>query len=118
MRLERPAGELYYEVLDLTPAWMPDAPLVIFHHGVGATADIWAEWLPALADRYRLARFDTLGFGRSSVPGPRFGWTLDGLADDVVASPARPAPTGSTSSVNRSVAPWLCGSPAGGPTPC
>ena len=38
-----------------------------------------------LADRYRIARFDTLGFGRSSVPGPAFGWTLDGLADDVVA---------------------------------
>ena len=85
MRLERPGGELYYEVMDLTPAWMPEAPLVVFHHGVGATADIWAEWLPALADRYRLARFDTLGFGRSSVPGPGFGWTLDGLADDGVA---------------------------------
>jgi pimeloyl-ACP methyl ester carboxylesterase len=85
MRLERPGGELYYEVMDLTPAWMPEAPLVVFHHGVGATADIWAEWLPALADRYRLARFDTLGFVRSSVPGPGFGWTLEGLADDVVA---------------------------------
>jgi pimeloyl-ACP methyl ester carboxylesterase len=85
MRLERPGGELYYEVLDLTPAWTPEAPLIVFHHGIGATADIWAEWLPALADRYRLARFDTLGFGRSSVPGPSVGWTLDGLAADVVA---------------------------------
>lgn len=85
MRLERPGGELYYEVIDVTPAWMPEAPLVVFHHGVAATADIWAEWLPALVDRYRIARFDMLGFGRSSVPGPRFNWTLDGLAEDVVA---------------------------------
>ena len=85
MRLQRPGGELYYEVIDVTPAWTPEAPLIVFHHGIGATADIWAEWLPALVDRYRIARFDMLGFGRSSVPGPRFGWTLDGLADDVVA---------------------------------
>ncbi len=33
-------------------------------------------------DRYRIARFDTLGFGRSAVPGPGFRWSLDGLADD------------------------------------
>jgi len=85
MRLERPGGDLYYEIVDLTPPWMATAPLVVFHHGVGATADIWAEWLPALADRYRLARFDTRGFGRSTVPGPGFDWTLEGLAEDVVA---------------------------------
>jgi pimeloyl-ACP methyl ester carboxylesterase len=85
MQLERPGGVLHYEVIDLTPPWQANAPLVVFHHGVGATADLWAEWLPALGDRYRIARFDTLGFGRSSVPGPRFTWTLDGLADDVVA---------------------------------
>jgi 3-oxoadipate enol-lactonase len=83
--LDRPGGALHYEVIDVTPPWAGTAPLIVFHHGVGATADIWAEWLPALADRYRLARFDTLGFGRSSRPGAGFGWTLDGLADDVVA---------------------------------
>jgi pimeloyl-ACP methyl ester carboxylesterase len=85
MRLDRPGGELYYEVIDVTPPWRADAPLIVFHHGVGATADIWAEWLPALTDRYRIARFDTRGFGRSSVPGPGFAWSLDALADDVVA---------------------------------
>jgi pimeloyl-ACP methyl ester carboxylesterase len=85
MRLERPGGELYYEIVDLTPAWMTTAPLVVFHHGIGVTADIWAEWLPALADRYRLARFDTRGFGRSTVPGAGFAWTLEGLGDDVAA---------------------------------
>jgi pimeloyl-ACP methyl ester carboxylesterase len=57
----------------------------VFHHGVGATADIWADWLPELVDRYRIARFDTLGFGRSAVPGPGFRWSLDGLADDILA---------------------------------
>jgi pimeloyl-ACP methyl ester carboxylesterase len=80
-RLERPGGTLALEVIETGAA----APLVVFHHGVGATADIWADWLPALAGRYRVARFDTLGFGRSTVPGPGFGWSLDGLADDVLA---------------------------------
>lgn len=84
-KLERPGGALYYEIIDVTAPWAADAPLIVFHHGVGATADIWAEWLPALVDRYRIARFDTLGFGRSAVPGPGFPWSLDGLADDVLA---------------------------------
>lgn len=84
-RLPRPGGALYFEVADLTPPWVADPPLIVFHHGVGATADLWAGWLPALVGRYRVARFDTLGFGRSAVPGPGFRWSLDGLADDVRA---------------------------------
>lgn len=84
-RLERPGGAIYFEVIDLTPAWIDDAPLIVFHHGVGATAALWSGWLPSLVDRYRIARFDTLGFGRSTVPGPAFPWSLDGLADDVRA---------------------------------
>ena len=84
-RLDRPGGALHYEVIDLTAPWAAGAPLIVFHHGVGATADIWADWLPALVDRYRVARFDTLGFGRSAVPGPGFAWSLDGLADDLLA---------------------------------
>lgn len=83
--LDRPGGALSYDVIDATPRWRPAAPLIVFHHGIGATAEIWAEWLPALLDRYRVARFDTLGFGRSSRPGPGHPWSLDGLADDVCA---------------------------------
>jgi pimeloyl-ACP methyl ester carboxylesterase len=75
MKLDRPGGALHYEIIDVTAPWAADAPLIVFHHGVGATADIWAEWLPALVDRYHIARFDTLGFGRSAVPGPGFAWS-------------------------------------------
>jgi pimeloyl-ACP methyl ester carboxylesterase len=84
-KLDRPGGSLHFEVIDATAPWAAAAPLVVFHHGIGATADVWADWLPALVDRYRIARFDTLGFGRSSVPGPGFRWSLDGLVDDVLA---------------------------------
>jgi len=83
--LDRPGGQIHVDVIDLTPAWIDDPPLIVFHHGVGASADLWSGWLPLLVDRYRIARFDTLGFGRSTVPGPGFPWSLDGLADDVRA---------------------------------
>jgi pimeloyl-ACP methyl ester carboxylesterase len=58
---------------------------IVFHHGVGITSETWLEWLPVLADRYRLVRFDMRGFGRSTVPGPGFPWSLDLLADDLLA---------------------------------
>ena len=84
-KLDRPGGALHFEIIDATPQWLGEAPLIVLHHGIGATADIWAEWLPALVDRFRIARFDTLGFGRSAVPGPGYAWSLDGLGEDVLA---------------------------------
>lgn len=83
--LQRPAGPLHYEITDLTPPWAPPRPTIVFHHGVGITGAIWSAWLPVLAGRYRLVRFDTRGFGRSSVPAPGFAWSLDLLAEDVLA---------------------------------
>ena len=75
--LEREPGSLYYEVTDLTPPWVENPATVVFCHGVSTTHGIWSSWLPVLADAYRLVRFDTRGFGRSTVPGAGFPWTLD-----------------------------------------
>ncbi|MBI1734090.1 MAG: alpha/beta fold hydrolase [Candidatus Rokubacteria bacterium] len=53
---------------------------------MGTTRDIWGDWLPVLAERYRLVRFDTRGFGDSAAAAPRDGtWSLDLLADDALA---------------------------------
>jgi len=76
--LDRPGGPLHYEVTDVTAPWAGEPETILFHHGVGITGDIWLEWLPPLADRYRLVRLDVRGFGRSSVPGPGFGWSTCG----------------------------------------
>jgi pimeloyl-ACP methyl ester carboxylesterase len=84
-KLDRPGGPLHFETLDATAPWAAEAPLIVFHHGIGATGGIWSEWLPALLDRYRVARFDMLGFGRSGVPGPGFAWSLEGLVEDALA---------------------------------
>lgn len=78
-------GPLDYDVIDITPPWVSDPETILFCHGVATDRDIWAGWLPALTDRYRIVRFDTRGFGRSHVPGPGFDWSMDLLADDIRA---------------------------------
>lgn len=78
-------GPIHYQQIDLLPPWQADRPAILFHHGLGATSDIWAEWLPALCSRFRLVRFDCRGLGRSSVPARGFSWSLDQLAGDTLA---------------------------------
>src|SRR5690242_7549481 len=83
--LETATGGLYYEAIDLVPPWAAERPPILFHHGISATSAIWGDWLPVLADRYRIIRFDMRGFGRSSVPPTDFNWSFDRLVDDVMA---------------------------------
>lgn len=78
-------GPLDYEIIDITPPWITEPATVVFCHGVATDRDIWAGWLPGLTDRFRIVRFDTRGFGCSHVPGPGFDWSMDLLADDVLA---------------------------------
>jgi 3-oxoadipate enol-lactonase len=60
-----------------------DAPPVLLAPSLGATLAMWDESAEALADAYRVVRFDTRGHGASPVPpGP---YTLSELAGDVVA---------------------------------
>jgi pimeloyl-ACP methyl ester carboxylesterase len=58
---------------------------VLFHHGIGASAGIWAGWFAALADAHRLVSFDMRGYGRSHVPAADFAWSLDLMVDDLFA---------------------------------
>jgi pimeloyl-ACP methyl ester carboxylesterase len=80
-----PGCLLDYDVLDLTPAWMEAPETILFHHGIGATKGIWAEWLPSLIDRYRIIRFDMRGHGASSWPKTAETMGMDNLVDDVFA---------------------------------
>jgi pimeloyl-ACP methyl ester carboxylesterase len=78
-------GTLHYDVSDQTVPWRPKRLPILFHHGIGASAGIWAGWRPALADAYRLVSFDMRGYGRSNVPAADFKWSLDLLVDDLFA---------------------------------
>lgn len=59
------------------------APVVVLSNSLGATLEMWDPQLPALAERYRVVRYDTRGHGRS--PAPQGDATVDDLADDVLA---------------------------------
>jgi pimeloyl-ACP methyl ester carboxylesterase len=76
---------LHYEITDLTPPWISAPETILFHHGLGSTSGIWAQWLPVLADRFQIIRFDMRGHGKSNVPQADLSVTLDLLTDDVFA---------------------------------
>ena len=60
-----------------------DGPVVVLSNSLGATHRMWDENLRDLERHFRVVRYDTRGHGGSPVPpGP---YTIDDLADDVVA---------------------------------
>src|SRR5580704_8493833 len=76
-------GTLHYEVIDQVAPWHQDREAILFHHGIGASAAIWAGWRPALVGSYRLVAFDMRGCGRSDIPAADFAWSLDLLVEDL-----------------------------------
>jgi 3-oxoadipate enol-lactonase len=60
-----------------------DAPVVVLSNSLGSTHAMWDGQADALAEHFRVVRYDTRGHGGSSVPpGP---YSIDDLVDDVVA---------------------------------
>ncbi|UOG23248.1 3-oxoadipate enol-lactonase [Gordonia amicalis] len=60
-----------------------DGPAVVLSNSLGSTHRMWDAQLAALESRFRVVRYDTRGHGESPVPqGP---YTIDDLADDVIA---------------------------------
>src|SRR5262245_30691567 len=83
--VDRGDAQLFYETIDLVPPWVENPDTILFHHGLGVTSAVWAEWLPVLAGQFRLVRFDLRGFGGSTIPSSSYRWTLEALADDTLA---------------------------------
>lgn len=70
--------------IDIGYCWdgVPDGPVVMMAHAMGTSHRIWDPQVPALADRYRLLRYDWRGHGATSAPpGP---YTLDQFVADAV----------------------------------
>jgi pimeloyl-ACP methyl ester carboxylesterase len=63
--------------------WRRRGRPVVFHHGIGANRDIWAEWLPSIGAARDVVRFDFRGFGASAVPPAGHRWSMQELIDDV-----------------------------------
>ena len=66
-----------------TAAGPQDAPVVVLSNSLGATRAMWDPQVPGLAERFRVVTYDTRGHGES--PAPAGPYTLDDLADDLVA---------------------------------
>lgn len=60
-----------------------EAPVVVLVGSLGTTLEMWDEQARALAERFRVLRYDMRGHGRSPVPaGP---YSIADLAEDLVA---------------------------------
>jgi 3-oxoadipate enol-lactonase len=71
--LDVPGGRLYYEVDGTGEA------LLLIHGGLGSLR-MWDEQVPAFAERYRVIRYDTRGFGRSETDDVPFSNRADAVA--------------------------------------
>lgn len=59
-----------------------DAPVLVLSNSLGTAMAMWEDQVPALAERFRVLRYDTRGHGASSVmPGET---SLDRLGRDVI----------------------------------
>lgn len=60
-----------------------DAPVVTMSHSLATDLSMWDPTVPALADRFRILRYETRGHGATEAP--KAAYTLDQLADDALA---------------------------------
>jgi 3-oxoadipate enol-lactonase len=65
------------------PDALSGAPVLVLGASLGTTGAIWQPQLPALAQRFRVVRYDHRGHGRS--PAPAGPYRLDDLGGDVLA---------------------------------
>src|SRR4051812_50063377 len=60
-----------------------DAPVLVLSNSIGSTSAMWDPQMAALAERFRVVRYETRGHAGAPVPdGP---YALDDLGGDVVA---------------------------------
>jgi pimeloyl-ACP methyl ester carboxylesterase len=79
-----PRCTLSWSLIDMTPPWVSAPETVVMHHGIGATRNIFAAWLPRLIGTHRILRFDMRGHGASARPQDA-PLDLDRLTDDLFA---------------------------------
>jgi len=60
-----------------------DAPAVVLSNSLGSDHTMWDAQAEALAEHFRVVRYDTRGHGQSPIPAGSYD--IDDLADDVVA---------------------------------
>ncbi|MGE2727639.1 SDR family oxidoreductase [Mycolicibacterium pulveris] len=70
----------------------PDGPAVVLVHGWPDSHVVWDGVVPALADRFRIVRYDNRGVGKTSVPKKVSDYRMSCYADDFAAVIAEVSP--------------------------
>ena len=79
--LEANGDRFHYHVDDFSDPWLESAP-VLLHHSAGGNLHRWRGWVPTLARRHPVVRFDLRGHAGTPPPsGLRF--SLPDLAADI-----------------------------------
>ena len=80
--MEVNANQVYVEDSG-TPTGRPDAPAVVFGHGLLFSGRMFAAQVERLRDRYRCVTIDWRGQGKS--PAAAHGYDMDTLSEDAIA---------------------------------
>lgn len=79
--LEVKGGRFHYHVDDFSDPWRPSAP-VLLHHAAGGNLRRWRAWVPTLARRRPVVRFDMRGHAGTPPPAD-LQFSLPELAADI-----------------------------------
>ncbi|MDA0238573.1 MAG: alpha/beta fold hydrolase [Proteobacteria bacterium] len=73
--------KLYYRIDGLAPG-LVSRPWLIFSHSLATDHRIWDDQVAALADRYRILRYDSRGHGKSAATDGDY--SFEDLGEDVL----------------------------------
>lgn len=77
-----PKLTIFYEDAWYGEPWRkPETMLLI--HGVAESSRAWYAWMPPLVSQFRVVAPDLPGFGRSSIPPPKFEWSMASFAASI-----------------------------------
>ena len=76
---------IHYHVDDFRDPWLPEPEdAVLMTHGFAQSMKWLQGWVPNLARRYRVVRYDIRGYGGSALPPTSGDWSADRLARDAL----------------------------------
>ncbi len=76
---------LNYVIDDYRDPWLGESTVtVLLYHGFMKSLEHWTPFVPSVARRFRVVRFDVRGSGKSDIPGPGSDWSADRLVQDAL----------------------------------
>jgi pimeloyl-ACP methyl ester carboxylesterase len=75
--------DIYYDMADYTEPWLDKRDIIVMHHGLCRSSEVWFAWVPIVSPWFPVLRIDARGCGRSSKPGEDFEPSLEGFTRDL-----------------------------------